>query len=48
MFRYGQFQDACCWERKQADIFISICFSYSTCVLEGDRAEADENINIFG
>jgi len=23
-------------------------FSYSTCVLEGDRAEADENINIFG
>ncbi len=42
MFRYDQLQDACCWERKNIIyiyiIVISICFSYSKCLLEGDRA----------
>ncbi len=28
-------------------IVISICFSYSKCVLEGDRAEADEIQSYF-
>ncbi len=40
MFRYDQFQDACCWEKKFYIIVISICFSYNTVnvFLEGDRA----------
>ncbi len=40
MFRYDQFQDACCWEKKIYIIVISICFSYNTVnvFLEGDRA----------
>ncbi len=50
MFRYDQFQDACCWERKKSQKFyiivISICFSYSKC-LRVIELEADENHSYF-
>ncbi len=46
MFRYDQFQDACCCcgEEGRGDpqkiyiIVISICFTYNKCLFEGDRA----------
>ncbi len=42
MFRYDQFQDACCWERNKSPKFyiivISIFFPTVNVFLEGDRA----------
>ncbi len=47
MFRYYQFQDSCCWEKKKipTNLYhcysISICFPYSKCIrvieLEADK-----------
>ncbi len=28
MFRYDQFQDACCWERKKSPKFLYDCYQY--------------------
>ncbi len=42
MFRYDQFQDACCWERKKyISISLLSVFVFPTVnvFLEGDRAE---------
>ncbi len=45
-----RFQDACCWEREKIPKSLyhcQYCLSFSKCVLEGDRAEADENHSYF-
>ncbi len=40
MFRYDQFQDACCWERKHSiSLLLVFVFPTVNVCLEGDRAE---------
>ncbi len=40
MFRYDQFQDACCWESKNSISLLSVfVFPTVNVFLEGDRAE---------